>query len=77
MWQAASLGTKDELGWGIHLEEGWHWRTIYFVLVVFLSSFSLIFGVIWSVTKGDISGAFAISSFWLNLGSLLGWLTWQ
>jgi hypothetical protein len=46
-------------------------RTVNFVVVVLVASSSLIFGIVWSVTKGDIQSAFAISSFWLTLGSLL------
>jgi hypothetical protein len=43
---------------------------IYF-LVVILTLFSLVFGIVWSIMKGDIQGAFAISSFCVTLGSLL------
>jgi hypothetical protein len=60
----------EEIGWGIYFEEGWNWRTIY-VLVVVLTLFSLVFGIVWSITKGDIQGAFTISSFCVTLGSLL------
>ncbi|KAI1122390.1 hypothetical protein F5Y10DRAFT_76075 [Nemania abortiva] len=67
--------TKEELGWGIHFQAGWHWRTIYVILVVFLFCFSLIFGIVWSISKTDIQGAFAISGFWLTSGGiLLGYL---
>ncbi|KAI0098284.1 hypothetical protein GGR51DRAFT_538402 [Nemania sp. FL0031] len=66
---------KEELGWGIHFQAGWHWRTIYVILIVFIFTFSLIFGIAWSVSKADIQGAFAISGFWLTLGGIfLGYL---
>jgi hypothetical protein len=42
---------QEEEGWGMHFEEGWHWRTIYIATAVFLFSFSLVFGVVWSVTS--------------------------
>ena len=66
-----ALNNQEEIGWGIHFQEGWHWRTVYFVVVVLVASSSLVFGIVWSITKRDIQGAFAISSFWLTLGSLL------
>ncbi|RWA08278.1 hypothetical protein EKO27_g6831 [Xylaria grammica] len=73
--ELVALATAEKLGWGIYFQEGLHWRTIYVILVVFLLSFSLIFGIAWSVSKADIQGAFAISSFGLSLGSiLLGYL---
>jgi hypothetical protein len=62
---------QEEIGWGIHFQESWHWRTINFVVGILVASFSLIFGIVWSISKGDIQDAFAISSFWLTLGSLL------
>ncbi|KAM6506766.1 hypothetical protein FALCPG4_018595 [Fusarium falciforme] len=62
---------EAQLGWGLHFQEGWHWRTIYFVVVVLLVTGSLVFGVTWSVLKRDIQGAFAIAGTWLALGPLL------
>jgi len=74
--ELVASGSQEELGWGLHFQEGWHWRTIlYFIVVVLISVSSLVFGIVWSVTKADIQGAFAISGFWLTLGSvLLGYL---
>jgi len=67
--------SQEELDWGLHFQEGWHWRTIYFIVVVLISVSSLVFGIVWSVTKADIQGAFTISGFWLTMGSvLLGYL---
>ncbi|KAI8960322.1 hypothetical protein F5Y11DRAFT_349574 [Daldinia sp. FL1419] len=62
---------KVEFGWGIYFEEGWHWRTIYFLIVVLIASGSGVFGVTWSITKGDVQGGFAISGVWVTMGSLL------
>lgn len=44
---------------------------IYLIIVLLLVSGSLVFGVTWSVTKGDVQGGFAISSLWMTIGSLL------
>ena len=62
---------QEEIGWGIHFQEGWHWRSVYLVVVVLVVLFGGVFGIVWSITKGDIQGAFAISSFSVTLGSLL------
>ncbi|OTA84163.1 hypothetical protein M434DRAFT_173935 [Hypoxylon sp. CO27-5] len=32
--------------------------------------FEEVFGIAWSMSKGDVQGAFAISSYWVTLGSL-------
>lgn len=62
---------ESALGWDLCFEEGWHWRSIYFVVVFLLLTGSLIFGVLWTIFKGDVQGAFAISSVWITSGSLL------
>jgi len=69
--------SPDELalGWGVYFQEGWHWKSIYFIVVVLMVTASLVFGVAWSVLKGDLSGAFAVASAWVTLGSLfLGYI---
>jgi hypothetical protein len=74
--QGELQATKDELatGWGLHIEEGWHLPTIYCCFVVIIL-FSLIFGIVWSVTRNDIQGAFAVSGFALTLGAMfLGYM---
>ncbi|KAF5000625.1 hypothetical protein FDECE_11162 [Fusarium decemcellulare] len=68
------LGTSEDtmqLGWGIHIQEGWHWKTIYFVLVFVFIIGSLVFGITWSVVKGDIQSAFAVTATWMAMGPLL------
>jgi len=66
---------NEILGWGIHFEEGWHWKTIYLIVMVFLVVSSVVFGIAWSATRSDIQGGFAISSVWINLAAiLLGYL---
>jgi hypothetical protein len=68
--------TPDQLatGWGLHIEEDWHWPTIYCSFVVIIL-FSLVFGIVWSVKRNDIQGAFAASGFALTLGAMfLGYM---
>jgi hypothetical protein len=62
---------EEVIGWGLHFEEGWHWPTICFIFAV-LVSFSLLFGVIWSVKRNDIQGGFAVSGFVLAFCGLIG-----
>jgi hypothetical protein len=74
--QGELKATPDDLatGWGLHIEEDWHWPTIYccFVLIIL---FSFAFGVVWSVKRNDIQGAFAVSGFALTLGAMfLGYM---
>lgn len=45
--------------------------TIYLISVILLVFSSLVFGITWAVTKGDIQGAFAISCFLISLGGIL------
>jgi hypothetical protein len=60
----------QERGWGLHIEEDWHWPTLYCCFFV-MCSFSLLFGIIWSVKKDDMQGAFAVSAWVLTLGAML------
>ncbi len=67
-----SIGADEwQLGWGIHVAEGWHWRWICFIIVVPLLLGGFIFGITWSVTKGDIQSAFAIAASWMALAPVL------
>ncbi|RMJ19986.1 hypothetical protein CDV36_000326 [Fusarium kuroshium] len=61
--------TQDsmQLGWGIHIQEGWHWRSIYFVIVVVFLIGGLAFGIAWSIKEKDIQSAFAISATWIAI----------
>ena len=64
----------QERGWGLHIEEDWHWPTLYCCFFV-TCSFSLLFGIIWSVKRNDIQGAFAVSGYVLTLGAMfLGYM---
>jgi hypothetical protein len=69
--QLAASHEELSLGWGLYFEEGWHWRSIYFVVVVLIVTAGLVFGVSWSILRADVQSAFAITSSWMTLGSLL------
>lgn len=68
--QLAAPHDKLELGWGLYFEEGWHWRSIYFIFAVPVVAGSLAFGIAWSVLKTDIQGGFTITGVWITVGSL-------
>ena len=60
---------QSALGWGLHVEEDWHWPTIYFCIVI-LVLFSFLFSVIWSAVRGDLQGGFAAAAYPLSLGAM-------
>ncbi|KAI1460374.1 hypothetical protein F4805DRAFT_417324 [Annulohypoxylon moriforme] len=66
---------KDE--WGIYFEEGWHWRTIYFLVFLTLSG-SLTFGVVWAVVKGSLGDGFTTAGFGPAIGAIvIALLAWR
>jgi hypothetical protein len=67
----ATSHRESVLGWGIYFEEGWHWRSIYFVVVFLVVTAGLVFGVSWAILRADLQGAFAITGCWITLGNLL------
>ncbi|KAH7239676.1 hypothetical protein B0J15DRAFT_553636 [Fusarium solani] len=69
--QLRAAQDQAELGWGLHFEEGWHWKTIYFIMVALVAVPAMVFGIVWSIVKEDIQSAFAISGVWISLGPLM------
>ncbi len=64
------------IAWGIHFEEGWHWRTVYFLVFLSISG-SLAFGVTWAVVKESIGDAFTAAAFGATICcALIALLTW-
>jgi len=73
--ELAAPHDKLEAGWGLYFEEGWHWKTIYFILVVLVITGALVFGITWSIMKLDIQSGFAITAVWMTVGSMaLGYM---
>lgn len=58
-------------GWGIYFEEGWHWEAIFGLLLIVAFGGSLLFGILWSVCRKDIQGAFGVASYWVTMSGLL------
>ncbi|KAL8830148.1 MAG: hypothetical protein Q9170_005869 [Blastenia crenularia] len=57
------MGTN--VGWGIHLVEGWAVTKVWLLaLAIFLIS-SLVFAVAWSVLEHDIQGAFSVAAYFV------------
>lgn len=68
--------STEEIGWGIHIEQGLHWRTVHFIAII-ATILSLAFGVIWSVVRSDIQGGFAVSGCIFTLiGIMVGTLSY-
>ncbi|KAH7079112.1 hypothetical protein BKA63DRAFT_258683 [Paraphoma chrysanthemicola] len=58
-------------GWGIYYQEGWDFDVIIsFVFVIFFLASSL-FGVLWSVFKYDVQGAFVVSAYMITASGIL------
>ncbi|KAL8948379.1 MAG: hypothetical protein Q9222_005435 [Ikaeria aurantiellina] len=58
------------VGWGIHLVEGWAMTKIWLLALAMLFSSSLIFAVSWSVLQHDVQGAFGVASYCIALSGL-------
>ncbi|CAH0018343.1 unnamed protein product [Clonostachys rhizophaga] len=57
--------------WGIYFKEGWNWSRIWWVLGLAVFPPSLLFGLLWSVLRQDIQGAFGVASWWLTSATIL------
>lgn len=64
----AQMGTN--LGWGIHLVEGWAWTRILLLSLALLLLGSLVFAISWSVLKHDLQGAFGVAAYLVALVAL-------
>jgi hypothetical protein len=49
---------KEFIRWGLHFERGYDKHIIFFLCTVQVL-FSVVFGIVWSVKRGDIQGGFA------------------
>jgi hypothetical protein len=62
------MGTN--VGWGIHLVEGWAMTRVWLLALSTFVLGSLVFGICWSILKHDIQGAFGVSSYIIALLTL-------
>jgi len=66
------LGLNEELvtGWGVHIIEGPNWLAVWQVAlcIVFTSG---LFGILWSVLRSDVSGAFGVASWITSVLTIL------
>ena len=58
-------------GWGIYYQEGWDRDTITLIATVVFFLGSLLFGILWSMFKMDVQGAFGVSAYMATACSLL------
>ncbi len=66
------------MGWGIHLVEGFHAQKVWAVAMVICGLASVAFGVMWTIMRHDIQGAFGVSQWVIGLSTLFvaGLQTW-
>ncbi|KAL8646218.1 MAG: hypothetical protein Q9210_006262, partial [Variospora velana] len=62
------MGTN--LGWGIHLVEGWAMAKIWLLACIVFVLSGLTFAIAWSVLKHDLQGAFGVAAFFTTLAGL-------
>ncbi|KAL8988419.1 MAG: hypothetical protein Q9177_002509 [Variospora cf. flavescens] len=62
------MGTN--LGWGIHLVEGWAIAKIWLLACIILVLSGFTFAIAWSVLKHDLQGAFGVAAFFTSLAGL-------
>jgi hypothetical protein len=67
--------TEPAVGWGMYYQEGLDRTMIVNVLFGLFLLSSLLFGVLWSVLKMDIQGAFGVSSYIMTAsGIIIAWV---
>ncbi|KAL8659409.1 MAG: hypothetical protein Q9226_000436 [Calogaya cf. arnoldii] len=57
------------IGWGIHLVEGWAVTKLWLSALAIVSC-SFVFAVAWSVVKHDVQGAFGVAGWFVGLATL-------
>jgi hypothetical protein len=60
---AVCNGRTTEIGWGLHLVEGWDSRKTWVVCFVLFGFGSSMWGILWAVFKKSIQDAFAVAGF--------------
>jgi hypothetical protein len=58
-------------GWGIYYKEGWDRDMIVSIVFLMFLLVSLLFGVLWSIYKMDMQGAFGVSAYMGTAASIL------
>lgn len=65
------------VGWGIYFKEGWNWVRIKTILLVYVIA-SLAFGIVWTVRRDDVQGAFGIAGYLASTATVfLGYVAMQ
>jgi hypothetical protein len=67
---AICSGQLSEVGWGLHLEEGWDHKKTWIVGFVIFALGSIVWGVLWTVFEHSIQDAFAVSGYMIALAGL-------
>jgi hypothetical protein len=61
---------KPAKGWGIYYKEGLDTSKILLMVFLFMILISILVGVLWSVYKMDVQGAFGVSAWVTSVGGI-------
>lgn len=59
------------IGWGLHLVEGWVITKLWILAIVMFLSSSFVFAITWSILGHDVQGGFGVATYFIALASLL------
>jgi hypothetical protein len=63
--------TEPAEGRGMSFEEGWDGDKIALILFSLFFLASLVFAILWTVSKNDIQGVFGVAGWWVAVATLL------
>lgn len=59
------------IGWGLHLVEGWMFTKLWILAMVMFLLSSLVFAIAWSILGHDVQGGFGVATYFITLASLV------
>jgi hypothetical protein len=62
---------RQNYGWGVYFKEDYDWDKILAVELIGVVLGSLLFGLLWSILKQDMQGAFSVATYWLTTWNVL------
>ena len=62
--------SKPVIGWGVHIVEGPNWHAFTLLIIIF-NFLSLLIAFIYSVVKIDVSGGFAVGSYFIAVETMV------
>ena len=59
------------VGWGVHIVEGWIMSRIWLLVTLLFLLGSLVFGICWAELRFDVQGAFGVSAYMVAFATLI------